>query len=148
MRENIIYPLNYQPKFHNILRGTICLGIIIITTSIGKIFVLGEKVVSSRRFPILWTFGLYWVIFDCPMKYFITTHTSFYKKYLGAILFVQNTSKNKNIFCSVEAKISVLTTSYFIGLSPPEKYDFMEYMYVNSSIIRFLVEGTHCFYSI
>ena len=42
VRQNITYPLNYQPKFHNIQRMPICLGGSIITTNVGKRFVVGE----------------------------------------------------------------------------------------------------------
>ena len=68
VRENNIYPLNYQPKFHNIQRGTRCLGSIIITINIGKYFVLRKKIVSAGRFLIIWTLGLCRAIFDLPMK--------------------------------------------------------------------------------
>ena len=64
----MIYPLNSQPKFHNIQRGARRLGISIITNNVGKIFVLGKKIVSAGRFSILWTFGVCQAIFDHPMK--------------------------------------------------------------------------------
>ena len=35
VRQNITYPLNSQPKFHNIQRMPICLGSSIITTNVG-----------------------------------------------------------------------------------------------------------------
>ena len=38
VRQNITYPLNSQPKFHNIQRGAIFLDSSIITTDIGKKF--------------------------------------------------------------------------------------------------------------
>ena len=41
----------------------------------------------------------------------------------------------------------VLTTSYFIGFFYPEKYDFLQFTYVNSSWNRYLFEGNHGFYS-
>ena len=49
VKENITYPLNYQPKFHNIQRGADCLGGSIITTNIGNIFFLRPP----RRVPVL-----------------------------------------------------------------------------------------------
>ena len=52
-----------------------------------------------------------------------------------------------NILWSVEAKIIILTISYFIGFFIPEKYDFVQFSYINSSWSTFLVEGTHDFYS-
>ena len=52
VKENITYPLNSRPKFHNIQRDANCLGSSIITTNIGKIFVLVKKIVSAGRIPI------------------------------------------------------------------------------------------------
>ena len=56
-----------------------------------------------------------------------------FENHLRVMLFAKNTSKNINIVWSVETKISALTTLYFIGLFFPEKYDFIQYTYVNSS---------------
>ena len=68
VRQNVTYPVNSQPKFHNIQRMPRCLGSSIITTDVGKNFVFNKKMVSARRISILWTFRLCRVIFDRPMK--------------------------------------------------------------------------------
>ena len=68
VKENSTYPLNYQPKLYNIQKDANCLGSSIITTNIGKIFVLDRNIVSDGRIPILWTFELCQAIFDRTMK--------------------------------------------------------------------------------
>ena len=68
VRQNVTYLLNSQPKFHNIERGAIFLDSTIITTNIGKIFVLCEKNVTAGQISVLWTLGLCREMFDRPMK--------------------------------------------------------------------------------
>ena len=102
MRENIIYPLNSQPKFHNIQRGARCLGSSIITTN-RQIFRLKQKNgLCQANFDLMdfWALpGDFW----SPNEIVSYETYIIFEKHLGAMLFAQNISKIINTSWSVEA---------------------------------------------
>ena len=91
---------------------------------------------SARRF---WNFDLMDFLEITEWDIFLW-HIHNFLNELRSNVICSNSSKNINIFWSVEILTTVLTTSYFIGLFPPEKYDFVKCTYVNTLWNRFLVE--------
>ena len=73
VRGNITYPINYKPRFHNILRDARCLDSSIIITKIGK-----NNCLCRANFDLI-DFWALPEIFYRPMKYFLMRHTSFSK---------------------------------------------------------------------